>query len=353
MKHPYLMCLDVHSQFCEYGASTPGGRMVDRGRVPTALPTLRQLVQSLRRPRRVVLEEGPMSGWIYRGLRSVADEIVVCDPRRNALIAKDGDKDDPIDVEKLTQLTRADCLRPVHHSSSESQAAFKQLVALYHDRVTHRVAEANRVIWFLREDGIVVQEAAIVDPQRREDLRKRLPGRRSTQLGFRTLLESYDSAREVEERLQAEVMREGRKIGQIRRFTALPGVAWIRAATFYVYIDTPWRFRSKSALWKYVGIGLERRSSGEGRPRLGVPKRYHRPLKGMILGAAKSAAASKDDPTFADQYRRHLHAGLTPRIARRTVARSMAAVMWGMWKSQTEYRPDWVGVTAADLDTRS
>ena len=165
MKQPYLMCLDVHSRFCEYGAATPGGRILDRGQVPTSLPDLRELVQSLRRPRRVVLEEGPMAGWIYRGLKSVADEIVVCDPRRNALVAKEGDKDDPIDVLKLIQLSRADCLRPVHHSDSESRTAFKQLVALYHDRVTHRVAESNRVIWFLRQDGIVVKESAIADPQ--------------------------------------------------------------------------------------------------------------------------------------------------------------------------------------------
>ena len=41
-----------------------------------------------------------MAGWLYRNLTGVADEIVVCDPRRNAHIAKDGDKDDAIDAEK-------------------------------------------------------------------------------------------------------------------------------------------------------------------------------------------------------------------------------------------------------------
>ncbi len=35
---------------------------------------------------------------------------------------------------------------------------------------------------------------------------------------------------------------------QIQRFVALPGMHWIRAATFFVCIDAPWRFRGRSAL---------------------------------------------------------------------------------------------------------
>ena len=47
----------------------------------------------------------------------------------------------------------------------------------------------------------------------------------------------------------------------VRRFQALPGIGWVRAATLYAYLDTPWRFRSKSALWKYLGIGLGKETS--------------------------------------------------------------------------------------------
>jgi hypothetical protein len=27
----------------------------------------------------------------------------------------------------------------------------------------------------------------------------------------------------------------------------------------------------------------------------------------------------------------------------------MASTLWGMWKSDTSYRPDWVGLTANEL----
>ena len=69
----------------------------------------------------------------------------------------------------------------------------------------------------------------------------------------------------------------------------------------------------------------------------------NRALKSSILGAAKSAIASKDNP-LAEQYERWIHDPVTPRNARRNVARSQAAVMWGMWKNGGVYRPDRVGI---------
>jgi transposase len=144
----------------------------------------------------------------------------------------------------------------------------------------------------------------------------------------------------------------------IERFTALPGVKWVRAATFFAMIDTPYRFRKKSALWRYVGIGLERKQSGKGPVMLGVPRQCNRVLKGTLLGAAKSAIAAKAPGTagknpFARMYERLVHDGNTPRIARRTVARAMAATMWGMWKSSSDYRADFVGVSQQSLTTAS
>jgi len=78
---------------------------------------------------------------LYRNLKGVADEIVVCDPRRNAHIAKDDDKDDAIDAEKLNNLYRSGYLRVVHQSDSSDHAANKQLVGMYHSRVKRRIAE--------------------------------------------------------------------------------------------------------------------------------------------------------------------------------------------------------------------
>ncbi len=127
----------------------------------------------------------------------------------------------------------------------------------------------------------------------------------------------------------------------IRRFKELPGMGWVRSATFFVYVDTPWRFKSKQALWKYLGIGLERWHSGQGPMRVRVVRSYNRTLKGMILGAAQKAIGLRDNP-FADQYRTWIEGGLSPCNSRRNVARSLASTLWGMWKSGSKYRPELV-----------
>jgi transposase len=328
---------------CEFAAATPGGRLIDRRPVATRIPDLAAAIQSVSRPRALVFEEGPLADWLYRSLRPWVDRITVCDPRRNHLIARDGDKDDPLDAEKLLDLARGGYVRPVHHSESEDRSIFKQHVALYHDRVHRRVAEALRVIWALRRFGIVVRQNAFADPARRSELLRQLPAHRTAHRNLGLLLESFDLATGHVDQMRRRMIRLARRIDQIPRFTRVPGVKWVRASTFYAYVDTPWRFKSKQALWKYMGIGLERRHSGKGVERLGVPRRANFVLKDTILGAAKSAARSGDNP-FADQHERWLAHGCSPRIARRNLARSLAGVMWGMWKSSSDYRPDWVGV---------
>jgi transposase len=337
------MSLDVHCVTCEFAAATPGGKLLDRRSIPTAVPPLVEAICSVPRPRSLVFEEGPLADWLYRSLRSHVDQITVCDPRRNHLIARDGDKDDPIDTVKLLELARGGYVRPVHHTESEDRSIFKQHVALYHDRVRHKVAEALRIIWALRRFGIVVLQNAFTNPERRPELLAKLPADRTVHDNLQLMLESYDLTVGHVDQLRRRMIDRARRIEPIRRFTKLPGVKWVRASTFYAYVDTPWRFRSKQALWKYLGIGLERRGSGTGFERLAVPRRANFMLKDVILGAAKSAARTEDNP-FADQYERWLANGCSPRIARRNTARSLAAVMWGMWKSNSDYRPDWVAV---------
>jgi transposase len=198
---------------------------------------------------------------------------------------------------------------------------------------------------FLRRHGVFVQEIAFADPQDRPALLARLPKYHVVRSDLALLWSGYDVAAEQVAQMRRELIRLARREPQIRRFVKVPGVKWVRAATFFVCIDTPWRFKSKSALWRYMGIGLERWHSGNGPERLRVPPsvEVNRVLKNMILGAAKSAIRTGDNP-FADQHARWLNAGVTPRNARRNVARSQAAVMWGMWKNGSVYRPEQVGV---------
>ncbi len=339
---------DTHCKETELAVVTESGRLADRWRCPTTIPALAEAIDKVPRPRYLAFEEGPMADWLYRNLLPFVDGITVCEPRRNHLIAKDGDHDDPIDAEKLAQLFRGGYVRAVHHPESFERSVFKHHVGLYHDRVYRQVGEANQIMGYLRHYGVFVRQSAFADPADREELLNRLPRERTVRSDLVLLWASYDLAvRQVGE-MRRRLIRLAKREPQIRRFMDVPGVKWIRASTFFVYIDTPWRFKSKSALWRYMGIGLERWHSGNGPERVRVPPsvEVNRTLKDMILGAAKSAIRTGKNP-FADQHARWLDAGLTPRNARRNVARSQAATMWGMWKNGDVYRPERVGVATA------
>ena len=341
-----FIAVDVHSSFCEGGYVDHAGRERDAWRVATAVPALVEAVERCPRPRSLVIEEGPLADWLARNLRPHVDELVVADPYRNALIAKEGDKSDAIDWRKLADLHRGGYLRAVHHPEELSRSLFKQHVQLYHDRVRHRVSEALKVIWRTRRLGVVsVKERDLADPARRAAMLEQLPAGdegATARLDLRVMLDGYDAAAAQVRELKGRLVALAKSDPVVRNLCALPGVGAVRAATLVAFLDTPFRFRTKQKLWKYLGIGLERRGSGDRPVVLRVPRRCSRTLKNVILGAAKSAAASGNNP-FADQYERWLASGCSPRIARRNLARSLATTAWGMWKSGSEYDPQMIG----------
>jgi transposase len=343
MKRSYFIGIDVHCQFCEIAVLDAAAKVVKRERCATTIPALVEVLKGVPRPCSVVIEEGPMAGWLWRNLRGEVNAMAVSEPRRNRLIAKEGDKDDDLDAEKLALLHRGGFIKEVHQQDSVERVVFKQQVALYHYRVRQRVREAHRITHLFRQHGIVIREKAYIAAADRPALLGRLPANGTLPKLVKALWIGYDNLVKQEEKWRQGLVRDAQQVELVQRLQELPGVGWIRAATLYAYLDTPWRFRSKEALWKYLGIGLERKHSGNGPEYLGVPKRTHRLLKCTILGAAKSATAHGDNP-FAGLYGRWLEQGLSSKLARRNVARRLAATMWGLWKSGSAYHPDWVGV---------
>jgi transposase len=132
------------------------GKVVARDRVPTDIKSLSSFLGSISGKKEMVVEEGPMAGWLYRNLRGKVDRFVVCDPRRNKLISCDGEKDDAIDAGDLAVLLRGGYLREVYHTDDEDRLALKEIVALYHDRVRDAVRQINKLRGYCRCHGIEI-----------------------------------------------------------------------------------------------------------------------------------------------------------------------------------------------------
>ena len=65
----------------------------------------------------VTFEEGTWAAWLYDLLKPHVAKLVVCNPRKNALL-KHGNKSDRIDARKLADLLRLNDLEPVYHGET-------------------------------------------------------------------------------------------------------------------------------------------------------------------------------------------------------------------------------------------
>ena len=97
--------------------------------IETKASTILQFIRGLRGELHVTFEEGTWAAWLYDLIKPHVTEVVVCDPRRNALL-KDGNKSDRIDARKLAELLYAKQLKPVYHGE-HGVRTLKELVRSY------------------------------------------------------------------------------------------------------------------------------------------------------------------------------------------------------------------------------
>ena len=105
--------LDVHQATIVVAVTDSSGKLIMESILETEAATILQFFAGLRGTLSVTFEEGTWSVWLYDLLNPHVDKLVVCNPRKNALL-KDGNKSDRIDARKLAELLRGNQLKPVH-----------------------------------------------------------------------------------------------------------------------------------------------------------------------------------------------------------------------------------------------
>ena len=95
----------------------PAGKLVMESIVETKAAVIVQFLQGLRGDLYVTLEEGTWAAWLYDLLKPYVTKVVVCNPRKNALLQA-GNKSDRIDARKLAELLRAGLLSAVYHGQT-------------------------------------------------------------------------------------------------------------------------------------------------------------------------------------------------------------------------------------------
>jgi len=95
--------MDVHKESISIAVRNAAGKIVMECVIETKANTILQFFDGLRGDVQVTFEEGTWAAWLYDLLKPHVAKLVVCDPRRNALL-QDGNQNDRVDARKLSDL---------------------------------------------------------------------------------------------------------------------------------------------------------------------------------------------------------------------------------------------------------
>ena len=152
--------LDVHQATISVAVLDSRGKLIMESILETKAATILEFLAGLRGTLSVTFEEGTWAAWLYDVLKPHVDKLVVCNPRKNALL-KDGNKSDRIDARKLADLLRTGLLSAVYHGENGIRT-LKELARSYLALTRDATRVMNRLKAFYRSWAIRTQGAVPV-----------------------------------------------------------------------------------------------------------------------------------------------------------------------------------------------
>jgi transposase len=338
--------MDVHQATISIAVLDATGKLVMESIIETKAATILEFIHGLRGTLWVTFEEGTSAAWLYDLLQRHVAKLVVCDPRKNALM-KAGNKSDRVDARKLADLLRTGMLSPVYHGECGVRT-LRELARSYLTLTKDLTRVMNRIKGLYRSWAISCAGQKVYSQRHRAEWLEKL-----TQPGVRRraerLYQQLDHLRPLRQEARQELLAESRNpasplLGQI------PWLGPIRVALLIAFIQTPHRFRTKRQLWAYSGLALETRSAENIASRgpsaafqeaaypCGLNDNHNHDLKHLFKSTATRAGAAAGP--LGDFYSALLAKGMKPPMARLTLARKIAAITLIVWKKGKRFDPE-------------
>ncbi len=337
--------LDVHQATISAAVLDSTGKVLMESVLETKAATILRFIHGLRGSLHVTFEEGTCAAWLHDLLKPHVTKVLVCDPRKNALL-KSGNKNDRIDARKLADLLRTGLLRAVYHGENGIRT-LKELARSYLAVTQDLTRVMNRLKALYRSWAIPCTGQRVYAPRDRCEWLAKI-----TEAGVRRRAEFYyqqlDALRTLHQEVRHALLAESKKHNAMKWLRQIPSIGPIRAALLIALIQTPHRFRTKRQLWAYSGLALKTYTSGEYRFVEGQLKRskkllairglnanHNHDLKNLFKGAAIRAAAVAGP--FQEFYAALVAKGMKPPMARLTLARKIAAITLLVWKKGVRF----------------
>ena len=286
--------------------------------------------------KRIGLEAGPLSQWLYSALGEANLPVVCVETRQmRAVLKAQINKTDRNDARGIAQMMRAGLYRPVHVKTLRSQ---KLRMLLTHRKLlqSKAIAIENDLRGTLRNFGLKVGVVGTVKFEARiKELVKNLP---DLAVLVEPLLIVRRVLREQIAVLHRRVLTIVRDDEVCQRLMTVPGVGAVVALTYRATVDVPARFRNSRAVGAVLGLTPCKYQSGESDYTGGISRCGDEMMWVMLYEAAQVLLVRSTKWSWLKAWAMQIARRRGMKKAIVALARRLAVVMHRIWIDGTEFR---------------
>jgi len=313
------------------------GRIIREVKVASEPGALLQVLKTgSYRCKRIGLEAGPLSQWLYSALAEASLPVICVETRHmRAVLKTQINKTDRNDARGIAQMMRAGLYRPVHVKTLRSQ---KLRMLLTHRKLlqSKAIAIENDLRGTLRNFGLKVGMVGTTKFEARiKELVENLPDLAAL---VEPLLVVRRVLREQLGILHRRLLVVVRDDEVCRRLMTIPGVGPVVALTYRATIDVPARFRNSRAVGAMLGLTPCKYQSGESDYTGGISKCGDEMMRVMLYEAAQILLTRTVKWSWLKAWAMKIarHRGMKKAIV--ALARRLAVIMHRIWVDGTEFR---------------
>jgi transposase len=286
--------------------------------------------------KRIGLEAGPLSQWLYSVLIEAGLPVICVETRHmRAVLKAQINKTDRNDARGIAQMMRVGLYRSVHVKTLRSQ---KLRMLLTHRKLlqSKAIAIENDLRATLRNFGLKVGMVGTVKFEARiKELVENLP---DLVVLVEPLLIVRRVLREQIGILHRRLLAIVRDDDVCRRLMTVPGVGPVVALTYRVTVDVPARFRNSKAVGAVFGLTPSKHQSGEIDRMGSISKCGDAMMRTVLFEAAQAMLTRTIKWSWLKAWGMKIgrHRGMKRAIV--AVARRMAVIMHRLWVDGTEFR---------------
>lgn len=333
-----IIGLDAHSASFTLAVLNKHGKICSCLSRETSAENLIDVVSQVKGPKHLVVEESHLAQWVKSTLEPYVDKLIICDPKENRWIARADFTDDRQSAIKLAQLLIGGYIKEIYHPD-DGGAKLRSLFIHYHSLNRQISRFKNKLKAFYRQVGIKASGTSIYNENNRDIWKEKLKNYPHFLFQANQIFPTIDLLEKAKVKTKQAIIKRAKKFPAYHLLKEIPGVGSVIASGYIAMIITPYRFSKKSKLWRYANLGIKYHVSDGAVQKDERSKTGNRVLKWLVFEHYHKAVNTCRLPNrFKQQHVELRSRGLSEKVARRHVCRSILSVVRAIWMKEESYK---------------